>query len=108
MCREMFVYTFGIPLKRISTALTKLRSSSVVDKRGIAGGHNKISPEALQSVIEHIKKLPKYKSHYCREKTDREYLPQHMTLQLTRNVLGPVSKTAVVFHLLDFFGLGRS
>ncbi|CAG4933963.1 unnamed protein product [Parnassius apollo] len=33
-----------------------------------------------QSIIEHIDKFPKYKSHYYRAQTDRMYLPPDMTL----------------------------
>lgn len=36
----------------------------------------------MQKVIVHIRKIPKYKSLYCRAKTDREFLLTHMTLQV--------------------------
>lgn len=82
VCRDMFVYSYGISPKRVSNALSKIRSDSLIDKRGKAGGSNKISNHQLQGVVIHIKKIPKYKSHYLRAKTDREFLPVNMTIQV--------------------------
>ncbi|KAJ8937236.1 hypothetical protein NQ314_011991 [Rhamnusium bicolor] len=50
------------------------------DKRGFAsGGKNKISDDVLQSVLDHINKFPRYKSHYCRETTEALFLHPDLT-----------------------------
>ncbi|CAG9765894.1 unnamed protein product [Ceutorhynchus assimilis] len=81
VCRNMFVKTLQISTKRINTSLCKIRKLSTLDCRGVAGGHNKISDEQKNSVISHINKFPRYKSHYCRMKKDKqEYLTEGTTL----------------------------
>lgn len=79
----MFVKTLGISSKRVNTALFKLRSLSVPDKRGVAGGHNKMSDEQRNAVISHINKFPRYKSHYCRaNRNNQQFLPIGVTVPL--------------------------
>lgn len=81
VCREMFRHTFQISTKRINTALQKIRSEELKDKRGQKqGGRNKTSGKKLESVKDHINKLPRYKSHYRRNNTDSEFLSPDMTL----------------------------
>jgi hypothetical protein len=98
ICRETFINTLGISTKRVDTALKKLRSSSIVDKRGKKqGGMNKISEDKRQEIINQINQIPKYKSHYRRqENSDTEFLPPEMTLSLmyrkyAEEVQNPVS-----------------
>lgn len=82
VCRGMFVHTLSISTKRVDTALKKVRSDSVVDKRGKKqGAHNKISQQKTEEVVNQINKIPKYTSHYRRERSDAEYLPPGLTLQ---------------------------
>ncbi|XP_063244846.1 uncharacterized protein LOC134546186 isoform X3 [Bacillus rossius redtenbacheri] len=82
VCRDIFVITLGISTKRVNTALKKLRTSSITDKRGhTQGGKNKISDGKKQEVVRQISKIPKYKSHYRREQTGAKFLPPGMTLQ---------------------------
>lgn len=66
VCRQMFVQTLGISSKRVNTSMFKVRNLSIPDKRGVAGGHNKMSEKHRNDVINHIHKFPRYKSHYCR------------------------------------------
>lgn len=76
VCKELFVKTLGISGKRVNTALNKIRSDSVTDKRGIhRKGVPRICPDEIQKVKDHINMFPRYKSHYCRgESGDTEYL----------------------------------
>lgn len=80
----MFTFRYGVSPKRVNTALNKLRSeTSMTDvdaQEAIIS--NKLKEESVQKVIVHIRKIPKYKSHYCRVKTDREFLLTYMTLQV--------------------------
>lgn len=82
VCREMFIKTLSISTKRIDTSLKKIRAHSIPDKRGIAGGHNKMSLEQKNDIIAHIRMFPKYKSHYCRDRRNQqEYLPIGITIK---------------------------
>ncbi|CAG9771496.1 unnamed protein product [Ceutorhynchus assimilis] len=54
---------------------------TLTDQRGIAGGRNKLSETIVQKVVDQINKIPRYKSHYRREKTDSDFLPPGTTIQ---------------------------
>lgn len=83
VCRELFVKTLRISTKRVNTSLMKVRNLSIPDKRGVAGGHNKMTLQQKDAIIAHIKKFPRYKSHYCREtKNNQEFLPIGVTVTL--------------------------
>ncbi|KAF9413684.1 hypothetical protein HW555_008130, partial [Spodoptera exigua] len=80
ICREMFVKTIHTTPKKIDTALKKMKSDSISDKRGINGGRNKINEESEKFFISIVKKLPTYISHYCREKVGAaKFLRSNMT-----------------------------
>lgn len=80
----MFIKTLRISTKRVNSALKKLRSDSITDKRGRAQGEkNKIDEQREQEIINQINRMPKYKSYYCRNQcSDADFLPQEMTLSL--------------------------
>lgn len=81
VCRDMFIKTLQTTPKRVNTSLCKMRSDDgLVDRRGTQGGHNKISPDVELFLINIIKKLPKYVSHYRRnEYGDAKFLKPDMT-----------------------------
>lgn len=83
VCKSMFLNTLQISSKRVNTSLIKLRSPSIVDRRGKQqGGSNKLSGEKMQEVVNHINRIPRYKSHYNRTKVgDQEFLAEDMTLE---------------------------
>ncbi|CAG9837700.1 unnamed protein product [Diabrotica balteata] len=87
VCRNLFINTLGISIKRVNTAMKKLRSSTLTDKRGQKqGGKNKISQERKQEIINQIDRIPKYVSHYRRLQCgDAQFLPPEMTLKLMYN-----------------------
>lgn len=82
VCREMFIKTFGISPCRVNTALKKFHGRSpLVDQRGIKqGGKNKTAENKVEEVINQIKKIPTYISHYSRNKTDAKFLPPDVTI----------------------------
>lgn len=52
------------------------------DKRGKKVHSNKISDRQIEIIKEHICKLPRYTSHYTRNKTpNRKFLPQDCNLK---------------------------
>ncbi|KAK4881410.1 hypothetical protein RN001_004729 [Aquatica leii] len=65
------------------TATEAVRTLSVSDKRGIAGGHNKMTKHQRSCVINHINKFPRYKFHYCKaHRNEQKFLPVGTTLSL--------------------------
>ncbi|CAG9783437.1 unnamed protein product [Diatraea saccharalis] len=81
VCKAAFLKTLSISQKPLDIALAKHRQQKpLLDKRGCTGGHNKITEAKSQEVINFIKSLPKYKSHYCREKTNSKYLAPNLNL----------------------------
>ncbi|KAG8175997.1 hypothetical protein JTE90_020779 [Oedothorax gibbosus] len=81
VCRTMFIKTLGITSKRINTALVKMRKKSLTDHRGLSqGGKNRISDKRHQEVIDHIKKMPRYKCSHVQGKMDSEFLPPELSL----------------------------
>ncbi|CAK1598006.1 unnamed protein product [Parnassius mnemosyne] len=98
VCRDIFVKTLQTSAKRINTSLCKMRSESrITDNRGVHGGRNRASPESEEFVINFIKKLPTYISHYRREKTDgAKFLRADMTLSKIYELYSDEAKTAGV------------
>lgn len=85
VCRDMFVKTLGITSKRINTALVKMRSKSLVDYRGLSqGGKNKISDKRYDEVVQHIRKMPRYKCSHMQGKYDEDYLSLPPELSLSK------------------------
>lgn len=82
MCRDMFINTLQVSTQKVNTSLTKMRIGEIIkDKRGeTTAGWNKISDESFEMVINFINMLPKYESHYRRDKTEAMYLAPEMTL----------------------------
>ncbi|KAL0821958.1 hypothetical protein ABMA28_005346 [Loxostege sticticalis] len=101
VCRDMFVKTLQTSAKRINTSLCKMRSgSSITDNRGVHGGCNRASPESEEFLINLIKRLPTYVSHYRREKTEgAKFLRADMTLSKIYELYSDEVKTAGVRKL---------
>ncbi|GIY94351.1 DUF3824 domain-containing protein [Caerostris extrusa] len=101
VCRNMFVKTLGITSKRINTALVKMRSKSLIDHRGLSqGGKNKISDKRYDEVVDHIKKMPRYKCSHLQGKFDSEFLPPELSLSkmydlYSKEVDQPVSERKI-------------
>ena len=80
VCRDMFVKTLCISTKRVNTALKKKTSGSIDDKRGKKMPPNKLSSQKEEKVVQHIKRFPRYKSHYTRAESQRKFLSPELTL----------------------------
>ncbi|XP_072397898.1 uncharacterized protein [Diabrotica undecimpunctata] len=97
VCRDMFVKTLGISTKRVNTALKKSRVLDLKDNRGKHQHHKRLSEMKKEEVKAHINKIPRYKSHYRRTQTDREYLPTDMTLEKMYNLYKSENNSPVSF-----------
>ena len=85
VCRTMFCAALGISSSRINTVLKNRRENGGVpslDKRG-KHDHSKqrLSIEAVEAVVAHIKSYPVNESHYTRSHSaNRRYLSPSLTL----------------------------
>lgn len=80
VCKNMFMQTLCVDTARIHRALVKAASGRITDNRGRHTAWNKTPVDDMERVKEHIQSFPKYKSHYCRKDTEREYLSPTLNL----------------------------
>ncbi|KAK7590530.1 hypothetical protein V9T40_002143 [Parthenolecanium corni] len=78
VCRNFFQATFDITSKflRCTENDKSILSTATADKRGCRLPKNKTPPRSLQHVRQFIESLPAVDSHYCRNSSDRKYLPE--------------------------------
>lgn len=83
VCKNFFLNTLSISETVVRNAL-KNQTHGIVetDRRGRHEPRNKISEEIKENIRNHIRKLPKYESHYSREKTNRKYLGNHLNVEV--------------------------
>ena len=78
--KRMFMKTLCLDSARIHRALQKTASGSLSDQRGKQHSWNKLTYDQRECVKTHIKSFPKYKSHYSRRDTERDYLSPDLNL----------------------------
>lgn len=78
VCKVFFFNTLGISEQSVRTALDKITDTGTVQKDNRGGRQSETVKErdALmrKEISDHIDRFPKVESHYCREKTTKEYL----------------------------------
>ncbi|KAI4463202.1 dna-directed rna polymerases i ii and iii subunit rpabc2 [Holotrichia oblita] len=79
----MFINTLGIRKGVVDIAMQNRMEENIsaVDHRG-KGAKKATPPETLQGVRNHIERFPVMASHYCREKTQRKYLPSDFNITI--------------------------
>lgn len=78
VCRYFFMATLCVKpkfLRYTENFSTPLNTASA-DKRGSKSSKNRTPPRSIKVVREYIESLPAVHGHYCRNKTDRKYLPE--------------------------------
>lgn len=84
VCQTMFVNTFSITLMKIRVIVEKRRKSGTnmcpPDGRGKHGNQIKLSAQAKQNVMNHIKLFPAYESHYSRNRSEKKYLRSDLNI----------------------------
>lgn len=80
VCRSFFMSTFDLKpkfLRYTETAISPILKNATNDKRGqYKDVKNKTPPRQLQHVRQYIEALPAVDSHYCRNSSQRKYLPE--------------------------------
>jgi hypothetical protein len=80
VCRQMFTKTLRISTKRVNTCMLKKASGQLDDKRGCKEGSKTLPAVKRAEIKEHINSFPRYKSHYTRAESEREFLNPELTL----------------------------
>ncbi|KAK3931942.1 Sporozoite surface protein 2 [Frankliniella fusca] len=85
ICKFMFMATLGIWDSWVDSAYKHVNAKkgniTTPDKRGRHHNHPRaITPEKVLTVTEHCSIFPRVPSHYCREKSRREYLEHGLSL----------------------------
>jgi len=100
VCKSCFLKIFGETKKFVSNVCTQKLSSPISktspDKRGKASPLNKITPDNITLVKQHLNNLPTYESHYCRKGTSKKYLPPYFTLRAAYNEYIKTVETPVI------------
>ncbi|KAF2879107.1 hypothetical protein ILUMI_27063, partial [Ignelater luminosus] len=81
-CTDIVVTKEKINQNPVDVALTKYFSNMIIcDGRGLEiGGKNRCTDKQIETIIHHINSFPKYISHYCRNKTNSNFLNPHLNL----------------------------
>lgn len=80
VCKKFFMATLNITEGYICTFAKKVQSGEFRDKRGVHGNHHKLNPEIAAKIKSHIESFPAVESHYTRAKSNRLYLPAHLSI----------------------------
>ena len=66
----------------VSTAISKSLATGTIapDTRGVNSKHNRLSDKLVEQVVKHICKFKTVSSHYCRQTSQCEYLPQELNV----------------------------
>lgn len=114
VCSKMFIQTLRISSARVDRYLKKVGSKEVIkDHRGEKTAiHRKMPKEQKQRIIDHINKFPKYRSHYCRNQSERLFLNSDVTLDIMFNLYKQEHQDTVSFSsykriFYDHFNLQR-
>lgn len=77
VCQQFILKTLGISQMTLRYTLKNVIASNVSkqDERGKSTPSNKYSESVIKGVKQFIEKLPAVKSHYCRNKGNKLYLP---------------------------------
>ncbi|CAG9829886.1 unnamed protein product [Diabrotica balteata] len=114
VCSKMYIQTLRISSARVDRYLKKVSSTNVIkDRRGEKTAiHRKMPEDRRQRIIDHISKFPKYKSHYCRNQSERLFLNSDVTLDKMFNLYKEEHQDSVSFSsykriFYDNFNLQR-
>lgn len=85
VCRGCFIKVFQVTPKFIELIIRKKMGSiaGVMPSEETRGRSSSgLSEEHRECVREHLNSFPRYKSHYARNKTDKQFLPSNLTMKI--------------------------
>jgi len=97
VCKGCFMKCFAVSSKFIERLIRlKMMKTAGTVPRGKTG--KPVDEERLEKVMEHLNSFPRYKSHYARNKTDKNFLHSGLTITFMyddykeKNPIQPVSR----------------
>lgn len=82
VCRHFFQKCLQVSSNRIHKALNTMEENpTAMEKRGARPSKKKISEDDTNFVRQYINRFPRYQSHYCREQTEKLYLPPYWNIR---------------------------
>lgn len=83
VCKFFFMATLDICNNTISTALKKAPEGFLQKElRGTGQSSNRTSNDLIRDVEDHINSFPRVSSHYCRARTEKEYIDGSLSVSL--------------------------
>ena len=82
VCKSFYLNTLGISESRIRYIYAHKDIDTGTARPSLWGKHtkNEVGPEVKDSVRSHIDEFPRVQSHYCRARTNKEYLETGLSL----------------------------
>lgn len=81
VCKKFFLECIQVTYNRVYRAvMTQLKNPDAKEQRGYRPSPRKTNNIDMNFLIEFINKFPRYKSHYGRASTDKEYLSPHLNI----------------------------
>nr|CAH7731683.1 unnamed protein product [Callosobruchus chinensis] len=82
VCKKFFLNTLSISGQMVATVYSKMGSSGTVveDRRGKSCKNSLLDESVKNSVRTHINAFETIESHYCRNSTQRKYLPASLNI----------------------------
>jgi len=117
VCKQFFLKTLDIGEKTVSVVVrspaVRLHGVDQGDMRGYNAKKHALSEAQKESVREHIRSFPVIDSHYCRKKTQRQYLENGLTISKMHRLyleiphtVKPVKRTSYAQIFNKEFNLG--
>ncbi|CAH1171175.1 unnamed protein product [Phaedon cochleariae] len=84
VCKTFFKNTLGINNRTIFTTTKKKDHQGIIerDRRGTHTQHKKIPDNIKSDILRHIESFPRVNSHYCRSRTNKEYLEGSLNIRI--------------------------
>ena len=81
VCKTFFLHTVDISDQIVQTTMNKLEDNGHLqpEKRSLPSA-KKLPVSLVSDVMNHISKFPTVESHYCRKSSQKQYLPESLTL----------------------------
>lgn len=82
VCKVFFKNTLNITDRMIRTVVNKIDQNGFLgnDLRGRHDSHNRVDPQLLQDIRDHINSIPRIESHYVRANTSKEFIDGGKTI----------------------------
>lgn len=83
VCKKTFCDVFKITKRRVATLIQLKKSGSIeyVETRGNKKTNRKFTLDDEKQVVDHINCFPREESHYCRAKTNLQFLSQDLNIR---------------------------